>query len=70
MIRKFRKAYVLVNGKFYNQKVNAFYFLFLQNFHQFQIGRQLIITCKKQQKYHIDLLNVVSSSINLSASTF
>jgi hypothetical protein len=61
---------MLVEGKSYNQKVRAYIFLFPQNFHQFQIGGGFIITCKKQQRYHVDLLNAISSSINLSASTF
>jgi hypothetical protein len=52
---------ILVNGKFDNKKVSAY---------QFQIGRWLIITCKKQQRYHVELLNAISSSINLLASTF
>ncbi len=49
LVGKFCKAYMLINGKLYKQKMNAYFFLFLQNFHQFQIGRGLIITCKKQQ---------------------
>jgi hypothetical protein len=70
VIGKFGKAYMLVKGKSYNQKVKAYFCLFFQNFHQFQIGGRFIITCKKQQRYHVDLLNAISSSINLSASTF